>query len=76
LILNNLYQTVKYFDFKSILPDYNDEHLQDYKDTFSGYPSLVIGLESGHKKSLFHNLDDPAQLQTLKELHPDLIYDL
>ena len=68
LILNHLYSTLKFWK------DWGDD--LKYKQYFSEFPSILIGLESGHGKTLFQNLSDPHDLRLLRELHPQLVYDL
>lgn len=67
LLMNDLYSTVKFWDWGK----------ESYvKQFIPKYPSAVIGLESGHAKNIFHNMTKESEIAKMREMHPDLIYDL
>lgn len=67
LLINDLYSTVKFWDWG------RDAFVKEY---IRKYPTVIIGLERGHSKNIFHNMTKENELKKLREMHPDLIYDL
>jgi hypothetical protein len=37
---------------------YDDKTIEQIKEQYKTFPSIVIGYESGHAKNYFHNLDN------------------
>lgn len=54
-----------------------DANSKDFiANNIKNYPVLSIGLEVGKGKVYFTDLSIPSQIELLKEIHPDLIYDI